>query len=62
MSRNQLLVRVGPLELSTRHGYVSWGRWGVWFHPFAKFYTSAVRVTRFGPGSKDWFFFERRPR
>ena len=50
----QLLIRLGPFELSTRHNYIAWGRWGMWVHPFDHFYRSRVEVTRFGPGSRTW--------
>ena len=64
MVKAQLLIRLGPFELSTRHNYISWGRWGAWVRPLNNFraypYRAALTVTRFGPGSRTWEWFKRR--
>lgn len=57
--RAHLLIILGPFKLVTKNNYISWGRWGLWVHPFGPHYKARVTVTRFGPGSKTWYLFRK---
>lgn len=59
MMRVELKIRLGRFYLNTEYNYISWGRWGLWLHPFGPFYKARITVTRFGPGSRTWYFFRK---